>query len=136
MQKLPPGSRFDVVVSGYAIHHLPNERKQALFREILEMLQPGGLFINLEHVATRSPMARQLFDDMFIDNQTELTRSRGETVNRDEIARRYHTREDQHDNILALVEDQCIWMDAAGFVDVDCYFKILELAMLAGRRPE
>lgn len=38
---LPTLGAFDVVVSGFAIHHLPHERKRSLFAEIAGALRPG-----------------------------------------------------------------------------------------------
>ncbi|HMQ52517.1 MAG TPA: class I SAM-dependent methyltransferase, partial [Anaerolineae bacterium] len=32
-------------------------------------------------------------------------------------------------------ETQCAWLRQLGFADVDCYFKIFELAVFGGRRP-
>ncbi|CAN0477203.1 unnamed protein product, partial [Phaeothamnion confervicola] len=37
--------------------------------------------------------------------------------------------------ILAPVETQLEWLRASGFVDVDCVFKLFELAVLTARRP-
>ena len=47
---------FDVIVSGFAIHHLADDRKRELFAEVATMLSPGGVFANLEVVASAIPM--------------------------------------------------------------------------------
>jgi hypothetical protein len=44
-------------------------------------------------------------------------------------------RPDKAANILAPVEAQCDWLREIGYEDVDCYFKVLELAVFGGRRP-
>ncbi len=124
----------DLIISGYAIHHLTDERKRELFAEIWSLLRPGGVFINLEHVAPGSARSRSLFDELFIDNLHHLALASNPQSSREHIASAYHGRDDQHDNILASVELQCAWMRDVGFIDVECYFKILELAILAGRR--
>jgi SAM-dependent methyltransferase len=46
---------FDVIVSGFAIHHLEDERKRSLFSEVAHQVHPGGLFANLEVVASATP---------------------------------------------------------------------------------
>ena len=43
---------------------------------------------------------------------------------------------EEFDNILAPVGDQCDWLREIGFEDVDCYFKIFELAVFGGRKPK
>src|SRR5688572_29561889 len=50
---------FDAIVSGYSIHHQPNERKRPLYREIFTQLRPGGWFINIEHIAPSSPLVTE-----------------------------------------------------------------------------
>ena len=44
------------------------------------------------------------------------------------------TRPDRAANILAPVEEQCGWLRALGFQDVDCYWKYFELAVFGGFR--
>ncbi len=53
-----PFGPFDAVVSGFSIHHQPDSRKREIYSEIHELLAPGGIFINVEHVAPGFPVAR------------------------------------------------------------------------------
>ncbi len=134
-EALPVAQDYDLVISGFAIHHLEDSGKRELFQEIFSLLRPGGLFLNFEHVAPASSLIRELFDDLFIDNLFAYAQMTGSATTRSDVAATYHAREDQHDNILAPVESQCQWLRKVGFVDVDCYFKILELATYGGRKP-
>lgn len=122
---------FDVIVSGYAIHHQPDARKRALYGEIYHLLKPGGLFVNLEHVASATSWGEWIWDEYFIDtlHDREPDRSRSEQ------SEAYRRRPDGEANILAPVETQCGWLRRLGYTDVDCYFKIFELAVFGGRRP-
>ena len=121
---------FDLIVSGYAIHHLPTARKRSLYQEVFELLRPGGLFINIEHVASATPDLEAVYDKAYIDHIVAVT-GRDQA----EVQREYHGRPDKADNILEPVEAQVGWLRAAGFEQADCYFKWLELAVFGGVRP-
>ncbi len=129
------GEPFDAVVSGFVIHHQPDARKKALFREIFDRLRPGGVFVNLDQVSSPTPAVEALHHDHFIDCIHRFHAAGAAPKTREEIAAAYITRPTRDENILAPVTDQCQWLRAIGFTDVDCYFKLFELAIFGGRRP-
>jgi SAM-dependent methyltransferase len=123
------------VVSGYAIHHLPDPRKRQLYGEIFDLLKPGGLFANTEHVSSPTEWIEGISDGLFIDSFHTHHSRRGSGMSREQVAEEFLNRPDKAANILAPVELQCEWLRECGFEDVDCYFKIFELAIFGGRRP-
>lgn len=123
---------FDVVVSGYSIHHQPDERKREIYAEIYDLLRPGGLFINVEHIASIDPWVEGVFQDLFVDRLYAFQQANGSTMSREEVDRTFYSRPDKVANILAPVEDQCRWLRAIGYKHVDCYLKIFELAVFGG----
>jgi tRNA (cmo5U34)-methyltransferase len=112
-EPLPPLGSFDAVVSSMAIHHLEHERKRALCGEVFELLEPGGVFANFEHVASPTERLHAAFFAAI-----------GEPLEN----------EDPSDRTLD-VETQLGWLRELGFDDVDCYWKWLEMALLIGVRP-
>ena len=110
---LPALGRFDAVVSSMAIHHLEHERKRSLYGEAFDLLEPGGIFANFEHVASSTKRLHLAFFEA-IDEPIE--------------------NEDPSDRLLD-VETQLGWLREIGFDDVDCYWKWLEMALLVGVKP-
>lgn len=121
---------FDLIVSSYAIHHLPTPRKRALYEEVFGLLAFGGMFINVEHVAPPSTELEALFGEAYIDQLVAGT-GRERAV----VESEYHSRADEADNILDPVEIQVGWLREIGFGHADCYFKWLELAVFGGVKP-
>lgn len=124
---------FDMVVSRFAIHHIPDEMKKLLYGKVLEWLKPGGMFVQIEHTASASPLYNAAYDRMMVEH---LIAARGDDANFDDVYASYRERADGGANILAPVWDQVEWLRELGFVDVDCAFKCFELAVFAGRKPE
>jgi tRNA (cmo5U34)-methyltransferase len=134
LKNVSPHQPIDVAVSGFAIHHQPDQRKQELYKEVFDLLMPGGVFLNLEHVASPTPDVQRLFDGFFVDHLYRFHQSSKPRKTREEIAKDYYHRPDKDENILASVDIQCQWLKKIGFADVDCFFKIFELALFGGRK--
>ncbi len=126
--------KFDAVLSGFAIHHLTHERKRNLYREIYDLLNDGGVFLNLEHVSSPTPRVEEMFNEAMTEHLFMRRRERGEEVTFEQVYRDFLQRPDRAANILASVEEQCRWLRDLGFVDVDCFWKYFELAAFGGFR--
>jgi tRNA (cmo5U34)-methyltransferase len=100
---------FDLVVSSLAIHHLEHARKKQLYEEIFILLNPRGIFCNLDRVASPTD---NLHIKFVLVSGTPKT-------------------EDPSNKLLD-VETQLKWLKEIGFTDVDCYLKWLEIGLLVG----
>jgi tRNA (cmo5U34)-methyltransferase len=131
LNRLPREERFDAVVSRFCIHHLSDMRKRQLYEEVFELLSPGGLFLNWEHVAPGG-LDEGLFDEIFIERLLEAEHKHANPRSPEEVRRSYDDAADE--DILCGAETQCEWLREIGFDQVDVYFKLPELAIFGGVR--
>ena len=130
---LPP-FKFDAIISGFAIHHSDDSRKQSLYGEIYALLKPDGVFINTEHVASATPFGETLFERAYAAQIVRSQQELGIEANFDQTLQDLQQRLDKSANQLTSVETQLQWLRDIGYHEVDCYWKHFELAILAGYR--
>jgi SAM-dependent methyltransferase len=124
-----PAGRYDAVVSGFCIHHLPDERKQALYSQAYDLLEPGGMFLNWEHVAAHG-VGEGMLEEWMVDNLVAAEQRRPDPRPDAEVVREYLAAADE--DILADPQVQCGWLREAGFHDVDVFFQMPEIAIFGG----
>ena len=113
--ELLPGGSYDAIVSALAIHHLEAPDKRRLFASILELLEPGAMFLNMDYVAVSGPL-EGLFEEQMAINLVRAERERGSTRSEQEITRElsvaFDADEEDHPDPA---EQQVQWLAEAGF---------------------
>ena len=112
LDALGDAGSFDAVVSCFAIHHCSHARKRELYAEVFDLLTQGGVFYNLEHVASPTPELHEAFFAALGMTLADEDRS----------------------NQLLDVETQVAWLRGIGFAQVDCFWKWRELAVFGGAK--
>jgi tRNA (cmo5U34)-methyltransferase len=119
----------DAVVSSLCIHHLPDERKQGIFAEILLRLVPGGWYFNLDPISTQDPA---------IDAVWLRTNDRLDPAGAHKRLHRTpeeHARYENHIRYIIPLDRQLGFLRSAGFQAVDVYWKQLDYVIYGGSRP-
>jgi tRNA (cmo5U34)-methyltransferase len=128
-QPVVDAGTFDAAVGIQAVHHLNAEDKRALFQWVSLALRDGGLFLMAARVQLTSaalfPYHLRLWDRLQKLSGTE-TSSEGYSYV-DHLAR-CALRGDAPDT----VEDQLRWLRAAGFGEVDEFYRHIERAVFGG----
>src|SRR5215204_5445057 len=114
---------FDAIVSSFAIHHLEDERKRALYAELLDLLTPVGTFAHIEHVAPDAPWMARVFEEAMIDAIWDYGRRADQALTRDAAATAYANRIDRDANRLAPLDVQCAWLREAGYTQITAPFR-------------
>ena len=109
--------RADLVVSSRALHHLTPEALARAYREVRELVTPGGFFFNLDHVGAEG------------DWEQRYRRIRDRFTG----ARRRRLQPHREDEPLQPVADHLRYLEQAGFAAVDVPWRMLYTALLAAR---
>ncbi len=129
------------VVSSLAIHHLDGPGKAALFREIFELLAPGGALViaDLVEPASREgwELAAAQWDEAVRDRSLELDGSEaGFEHFKNQRWNLYRYFDPQDIDRPSRLLDQLRWLEQAGFTGVDVYWMLAGHAIIGGRKPD
>lgn len=120
---------MDSAITSQAIHHMPDERKASLFREVFDRLKPGGWYVNYEPFKAKDPAVEHVWErvnDRF-DPQMPYKRTHRSSHE--------HAQHDNHVRYMIDLDRQLDMFRAAGFEAVDVYWKQLDYAVYGGRKP-
>ncbi len=124
-----PDEDYSVVISVQTIHNVADEYKKALFKLAYDVLQPGGLFLLLDRIATDMPGLFPLYKSIWARlDKIHSGLDEGETY--EEHVQRVAERGD----VPISLEQHLDWLREAGF-DVACLHLHGIRALFAGRKP-
>jgi tRNA (cmo5U34)-methyltransferase len=116
---------YDVAVSALALHHLEHPLLAAVFRKAYDALVPGGVFINADQTLGTTPENERLYAEQWLAD----VRANGCTEAEVQAAL-----DRMKVDKTATLENQLAWLRAAGFADVDCWYKRCRFAVYSGRK--
>ncbi len=117
--------KYDLVVSGLAIHHLVHELKQVLFKKICNSLKKDGWFINADQVQGITKGIDSLYKNNWKQKvlQSALTEEEKQSA-----FKRVQL------DIMAPLKEQLQWLSEAGFSTPNCYYQYYNFVVFGGKK--
>jgi tRNA (cmo5U34)-methyltransferase len=119
---------LDAVVSALSIHHLPDDRKRAVFKEIYRRLKSGGWYVNFDPIRAPDATLEAVWLRVNDRYDPEAPHKRAHRTTQE------HARYENHVRYMLPLEPQLGWLRDAGFTDVDVFWKRLDWVIYGGTR--
>ena len=123
----------DVVASAFTLHNCFREYRAVLESEIIRVLKPGGMFINLDKYAAddRQEYDRELTDQII---RYDVLKESG----RDDLRKTWiqHEIEDQDPDRIMWTQESLEQLKAIGFAEVSLILRIAQYAIMVAKRPK
>ncbi|MBV9120187.1 MAG: methyltransferase domain-containing protein [Chloroflexi bacterium] len=120
---------LDAVLTSQCVHHLPDERKTSLTREIFERLKPGGWYVNYDPVKALDPKVEHVWERVNDRFDPGLAQRRSHRSPKE------HAQWENHVRHMTDLEQQLRNLRSAGFEAVDVYWKRLDYTICGGCKP-
>ena len=130
-------------ISAYCIHHFQLEEKRKVYQKMFDLLEPGGILINMDLFnygsQTVSTQAHE-FDIAYIkkefdDPSPQFVNSRKIPFETRQILKEKWVKHMVNDNILDSVSSQIDILKEIGFTDVECVFKYWQQGVIRAKKP-
>ena len=123
---------FDIVVSLFAVHHIGDRDKRVLFRQICQMLDPGGFFLLGDLTKSRYEILEKRYEDI----KCRMIKQRAKDIlgverTLEQIKQKDRELRTSQGDKPATVDEQIEWLREAGFSLAECIWKWYNHALLA-----
>ena len=120
-------TKYDVILSSLALHHIPNdEEKEAMYKDIYEALEDGGVFYNADVIKANSNYNEEL------NNRIAINEMKEKGVTDEEIAE-HKGKRDANDIPTTLV-NHIRMLENVGFKEIDVIWKHYSNAVYGGTK--
>ena len=111
-------------VSSLAIHHLNEEEKQQLFRELYERLEEKGAVFIIDLVEPVNKRVKEYFGNLWDKAVKEQTKGQLDAYQffKEEEWNYYQWKEQDEEDMPSRLFEQLKWLEQAGFSEVDCFW--------------
>jgi tRNA (cmo5U34)-methyltransferase len=124
LQELTPDAgTVDVVFSAYALHHLSRPDKETVLRQVVELLVPGGWFVNADLIVTDSPELENRLQQIRVTGIVERARGSDNRFADSASTRQFLTdlEKKEADQPLTLAEDLAL-LRSSGLENVSAFW--------------
>ena len=133
------GESYGGVMTSLAVHHLDGPGKQDLYRDIYDLLVPGGAFVMADLVEPAGPAARRLAGDQWdraVQHASQVLFGGDEAVAAFRASDWNYYRLPGPDpfDLPSSAAEHLDWLRAAGFTEVDVAWMYAGHAIFTGRR--
>jgi hypothetical protein len=136
LQELAPGAgTVDVVFSAYALHHLSRTDKETVLSRVVELLVPGGCFVNADLIVADSPELENRLQEIRIAGIVERARGSDSRFADSASTRGFLTNleKNERDQPLTLAEDLEL-LRSSGLKNVSAFWLEYRELVSAGQK--
>lgn len=122
-----PAGQFDLVISSIAVHHIQDEAKARLIRQIGAWLRPGGFFVLGDQVRGATERLYQADVSYYEHYAAQSGASEADVA-------QWRTHRETMDH-YATLDNLTTWMRSAGLQHVDVLWRYCFWSVLQGQKP-